>query len=432
MSRTREDVALATREAESSEIAATAGAARVQQEIQAGVVLAHRFPRNADQAFAEIVTSCRRPSFADGAEYKFPRGNKFNEESGKWEKNYVTGATVDLMREAARCWGNIRYGFAVIRDTQQMRGLLGYAWDLERNIFASYEDEFQKLVQRRVNVGTEADKRFETQWVQPDERDLRELTNRRGAILERNALEHVLPSDIIDDALSVARETKLSKVAKDPNGERKKVIIAFQSINISPKMLEEKLGHSLDQCSPTQVVELREIYASIRGGHTVWGDWLGEDRMKDKAKGKADISDLVGGAAAAPSTTAAGATTDEKKSEPTQQRRSAAAAKPDTVVTAGTEANRGHGGDGLDALVTKEPPPAKSTTGAKLSDSHKKLQDKFLAADNPLEAFKAASSLLFGVGYSSVAEISESEATWMLDEINKSALVITPEGVRRA
>jgi len=75
----------------------------------------------------------------------------------------------------------------VVSLTDEHVHIRGFAIDLETNASTEYEDQFKRLVQRKGRDG-------ETHWVQPDERDLRELIGRRGAILVRNAILSYTPA----------------------------------------------------------------------------------------------------------------------------------------------------------------------------------------------------------------------------------------------
>ena len=56
-----------------------------------------------------------------------------------------------------------------------------------------------------------------TEWTVPDERDLRELTNRRGAICVRNAILALVPPDLVEDAMATADQTLEALLAEqDP------------------------------------------------------------------------------------------------------------------------------------------------------------------------------------------------------------------------
>ncbi len=260
MTMTTEETALATRIEHTSELTPTAGAAEKQYEIQSAIAVAKRFPRNEDQAFMRLMKAADRSSFAEDAAYRFPRGGA-----------QVEGPSVNLAREAARVWGNIRYGLEILRDDDGSRQIRGWAWDMESNTKVTAEDDFAKLIQRKQRSGG-------TAWIKGDERDLRELTNRRGAILVRNCILQLLPKDLVEDALDRCKTTLEKGAAADPDGARKKLILAFSQLNITPEMLEKKLAHPLVSCSPAEIAELRTIYKSIADGNSTWLEYVGADK----------------------------------------------------------------------------------------------------------------------------------------------------------
>lgn len=264
---------------------ATAGAmAKEQAEIQAAIVVAKRFPRNELQVIQSLMTSCRRTSFAEKAEYKYPRGNQT-----------VSGPSIYFAREAARLWGNIRFGVHVVRDDEDSRQLQGWAWDLETNTKIVAEDHFKKQVFRKYKDGREGG-----QYIKAEDRELRELTNKCAAFLVRNCLLQMLPADIVQDAIATARETVKEKAKQDPAGERKKVVAAFAQINVTVLGLEKYLGHPLAECSPSEIADLRGIYKSISEGNSKWSDYVGgtkEDTEALKERVAADAARLKAKAA---------------------------------------------------------------------------------------------------------------------------------------
>ncbi|HSW40819.1 MAG TPA: hypothetical protein VLL97_15155 [Acidobacteriota bacterium] len=267
-----EETGLATRTEQSYELAPTAGAAEKQFEIQSAITVAKRFPRDEDAAFGRLMKATERTSFAECAGYSFPRGN-----------SKVEGPSVNLARQAARAWGNMRYGLEVIRDDEDTRLIRGWAWDLETNLKVTAEDEFRKLIYRKAGG-----------WVKPDERDLRELTNRRGAILVRGCILQILPRDLIEDAIEQCKATLRSQAAKDPDAARKKLIIAFSGINVTAEMLVASLGHPLSQCSPAEIAELRLVYRSIADGNSTWAEYA-NPREAESERGTINIADLKPG-----------------------------------------------------------------------------------------------------------------------------------------
>ena len=228
-------------------------ATREQTEIQSAIITAKRFPRNEQSAFVRAVKAFTRPSMAEAATYSFPRGG-----------SRVEGPSVDCARELARVWGNIRYGVRVVSQDADRLHIKAYAIDLETNTYVEAEDEFSKLIQRK-DRGT-----GETRWIQPDERDLRELMNRRGAIAVRNCILQVMPSDLVDDVLKTARHTLQkdagSALEKSREDVVKHLIVGFDRIGVSVAMLEQFLGHKLDVVTAEEVTNLKSIQQSIREG----------------------------------------------------------------------------------------------------------------------------------------------------------------------
>ncbi len=272
MPRSIEQDGITTTTEYSNELAPTAVAAEKQFEIQSAIVLAKKYPRDEDAAFQKLMKASGRTSFAEEAEYSFPRGGQ-----------QVRGPSVNLAREAARVWGNVRYGLTILRDDSESRQIQGWAWDIETNTKITAEDDFRKLIFRKGRG-----------WIEPDERDLRELTNRRGAILIRNCLLQVMPKDLIEDALQECQKTLRSNAAKDPDGERKKILLAFSALNVSAEMLSAYLGHPVAQCSPSEIADLRGIYKSISDGNSTWADYVSGNgeaaaaELKDKTKAKTE------------------------------------------------------------------------------------------------------------------------------------------------
>jgi hypothetical protein len=271
MSRKREVevTALATKQQESGELAPTQASALTEAEVKAAITVALRFPRDEARAYERLISACRRPGMAEDASYAFPRGGK-----------EISGPTVYLAREAARVWGNIRHGVNVIADDEETRTIEAWAWDLESNTKVTAQDAFKKLIYRKDGG-----------WIKPDERDLRELTNRRAAILKRNCLLELLPPDMIDEARRVAVETVKAAAGADPEAARRRIIDAFAKIAVTEKMLESRLGHSIRQASPDEIADLRQIYKAIADGTATWADYQSAPQHTESAD--VSVDDIV-------------------------------------------------------------------------------------------------------------------------------------------
>lgn len=261
---------------QSAELAAVSAASKERAEIESSIIIAKKMRRNEDECWQKVNKACQRQSFAEKAAYSFPRGDK-----------EVTGPSVDLAREAARCWGNIRFGLRILRDDETSRLIQGWCWDLETNMKNEFEDSFEKLIQRK-NKHTK-----QTEWIEPDERDLRELTNRRGAILVRNAILQTIPKDMVEDALYQCEKTLQDKAKADPDATRKCLLADFGSMNITVSMIEGTLGHPLDQATPKELADLRAIYNSIIAGNSTWQEYAKSTEPSADSKPKADLNEQL-------------------------------------------------------------------------------------------------------------------------------------------
>ncbi len=229
-------------------------------EVQAAVLMAKKFPREEGQCQQEIMAICDQEIFAAGAFYAFPRGKKLNEKTGEWEPNIVTGPSIRMAREAARIYGNFRYGFIITNEDDDGRLIVAYAWDVQKNNRTTSSDYFKKLIQRRIG-GT-------TIPVTPDERELRELTNRRASILMRNCILSLLPAYFVDAAVLVCRKTVGGGgKGKDDLGDRaQKMQVDFAEIGISTAQLEAYLKKPIAEVTREDLGELRGIFDSLQDG----------------------------------------------------------------------------------------------------------------------------------------------------------------------
>ena len=236
-----------------------------QGEIQAAVVLAKRFPRDEERAKASLLAACDLEEFAGGGDakkpgayYSFPRG-RTQDDTGEWKPNIVSGASVRMAREAARLWGNLRYGFFITHDDDDARGIVAWAWDLEKNLRISGSDFFRKVIQRKEKGGG-------TIWITADERELRELTFRKAAILIRNSILQLMPGYFIDQAVAVCKTTAAGGAKTDLKDRIIMMQRAFTDIGVSGAALEKYLGKPVAKSTREDLADLRGIYESLRDG----------------------------------------------------------------------------------------------------------------------------------------------------------------------
>jgi hypothetical protein len=220
---------------------------------------AMRKPRDENVCIERLMTACKRPGFADAATWSFPRGGQ-----------QLSGPSVQLARGIAQAWGNIRKGQRILGMDDHEIHLGAFAHDVERGLLETAEAKVKKLVQRKNK------KTGVTEWVAPDERDLRELVNRHSAILERNCLLKIVPADVVDLALERCAKTLLEeqngKLSKNREDTIRDIVLAFAEFGVKREHLEGHIGHTLDTIAPEELVSLRNIYRSIKDGNTRTAD----------------------------------------------------------------------------------------------------------------------------------------------------------------
>jgi hypothetical protein len=263
--------------------------------IQAMMLLARRFPRDETTARAKLLELCESRTFAEKATYSFKRGRR-QADSGQWVDNYVSGASVKLARAAAAKWGNISTSMLILRAGTDSIHIEVRAWDLETNYVQTAQDEFPALVQRK-NKDT-----GKTEWVVPDERDRRELVNRRAALLERNCLIRLIPDDLIASALMTVKETVMREAKQSRAEQMTALVLEFGRFGIGRPHLEawlagqrDKPTADLETITPEEIVNLRGVIRSIRDGDSGPDDHFTYTKPREAAAATLDLSGMAPG-----------------------------------------------------------------------------------------------------------------------------------------
>lgn len=219
---------------------------RAVAEVQAAVLVAQQNRRNKAIAVEEMREATAQASVAERAFFKFPRGGQT-----------VSGPSIHLARELARCWGNIQFGVTELRrdDDKGESEMQAYAWDLETN--ARNATTFIVPHKRDTKKGV----------VQlADMRDIYENNANNGARRLREAIFAVLPGWFVDEAQDRCNET-LTKGGGVPLPQRiANGIAAFEAIGISRRQLEAKIGRPSKDWNEHDITALGVSLKSIRNG----------------------------------------------------------------------------------------------------------------------------------------------------------------------
>lgn len=248
--------------------AALAAAEAAKSRIQAAYTIALHNRRNADDARRRILSACKRPRFAEKVEYSKPVGG-----------SRITGASVRFAELALREWGNVLSDINAVYEDEGVRRIKIYITDLETNTQFTKEISVSKTVERKSSKGREVvGERVNTYgdsvFIVKATDD--ELANKEAALISkalRNEGLRLIPQDIIEEALEVAKETLASGIKEDPDSHKRKVLEAFADMGITAKDIGVYLGHSTENISANEITDLRAVYRAIKDGEAKWADY---------------------------------------------------------------------------------------------------------------------------------------------------------------
>lgn len=220
---------------------------RAIAEVQAAIVVAQQCPRDITRAERAMRQSCAQKALAERAFYRYPRGGET-----------VSGPSVQLARELARCFGNVQYGVAELRrdDGYGQSEMLAFAWDVETNTRASsaFINPHKRDTKKGVRVLT-------------DMRDIYENNANNGARRLREMIFSILPAWFTEDATAACYETIAADDSGVPIGDRIALCIeGFATRKVTAAQLEQKLGAPSAKWSPHDLAQLSVIYRSIMRG----------------------------------------------------------------------------------------------------------------------------------------------------------------------
>ena len=271
---------------------------RAVAEAQGKLVIAKKFPRDEARAFSKVMEACSRPALATVAMYAYPRGGQT-----------VSGPSIRMAEELARCWGNLDYGIRELSRREGESEMEAYCWDMETNVISSQKFTVKHIRDR--NVGSKA---------LTDERDIYEITANMGGRRLRARILAILPPDLVDAAVSQCRAT-ISGGTEIPVIDRvRKMAHSFNKIGVGADMIEARLGHALDETTLDELTDMIGIFQSLRDGMSSVADWFGANAKTEDKKPQSLASRVPAATKAEPEAPAAA--TAKPKRQP-------AATKPD-------------------------------------------------------------------------------------------------------
>jgi len=218
---------------------------RAVAEVHGAIVVAQQVPRDITRAVADMHRSCAQRSLAEKAFFRYSRGG-----------SQISGPSVQLARELARCFGNMQFGLVELRrdDTYGQSEMQAWAWDVQTNTRSSTTFIVQHV--RDTQSGTKT---------LTDQRDIYENNANNGARRLREMIFAILPGWYTEDAVQACYET-LAGGEENLADRITKAIKGFGDMGIQPGQLEQKLGAPQSKWTPYDLAQLTVVYRSLARG----------------------------------------------------------------------------------------------------------------------------------------------------------------------
>lgn len=217
---------------------------RAVAQVQAAVISAQQNPRDVPSAMADMREACQMYRLAEKAFYRFPRGGQ-----------QVSGESIHLARELARCWRNIDYGIVELRrdDAYGQSEMMAFAWDLQHNT-------------RNSSTFIVPHTRGKRDQLLLDAREIYENNANNGARRVREAIFAVLPRWVVDEAVDICTKT-LENGGGVPLATRiANAVEKFAEMRISVDQLEAKVGLPTGRWTAVDLARLTVIFGSLQRG----------------------------------------------------------------------------------------------------------------------------------------------------------------------
>lgn len=236
---------------------------RAVAEVQAAIVVAQQCPRDISGAVAQMNESCRQKGLADRAFFRFPRAGQT-----------VSGASVHLARELARCWGNVQYGVSELRRDDEIgqSEMQAWAWDVQTNTRSS--STF--IVPHKRDTKKDGPKAL------TDMRDVYENNANNGARRLREAIFSILPQWFVEDAKNLCNQTLADGGGKTIAQRSAEAIGMFEKGGITRDQLESKLGRKTDQWTHHDIAQLEVIFTSLQRGEVTREEEFPAERITEE------------------------------------------------------------------------------------------------------------------------------------------------------
>jgi hypothetical protein len=244
---------------------------RAIAEVQGAILVAQRCPRNVPAATSSMRESCKQTFLAERAFFDVPRGGKS-----------VTGATVHLARELARCWGNVQYGVSEMRrdDAHGQSEMVAFAWDVQTNTRVETKFVVPHIRDRKAEYGGPV------RLTSMD--DIYMSNANAGARRVRECIFSILPPWFVEEAKSLCQKTLEHGGGKAIDQRIADAVRLFdEEMGVSIGQLERRIGRPSAKWTARDVASLSTTYQSLHRGEIQVDDVFEPDRLSVDDLGEA-------------------------------------------------------------------------------------------------------------------------------------------------
>lgn len=243
---------------------------RAIAQVQGALVIAQDRPRDEIMARDRMAAACQVEELAKHAFFSYSRGGE-----------RISGPSIHLATELARCWGNIDFGVSELRrdDAKGESEMMSYAWDLETN--ARNVQTFIVPHKRDTKQGTK---------LLTDLRDVYENNANNAARRLRENIFRVLPKAFVEEAKAICAKTLEDGGGKPIEQRRADLLAAFAALSVTRPRLEKRMERAADRFTAFDIAQLQIIYGSIKRGETTATDEFPDDtaaKVGEELKAKA-------------------------------------------------------------------------------------------------------------------------------------------------
>ena len=238
---------------------------RAVAEVQASIVTAKRFPRDAIKAIEKINVACQRPGLAAQALYTYARGG-----------TDITGPSIRLAEAIAHNWGNLRFGTQELEQRPGISPVETFCWDVETN--TRQVKHFHVPHEWHTRNGLKK---------LTDPRDIYEMVANNGARRLRACILSIIPGDVVTEAVRESEKTLVATASITPAKIKAMAEHFAEHYRVTQAQIEARIQRKLEAVTPAQYISLRKIANSLRDSISTPSDWF------DMASGGGSLADQV-------------------------------------------------------------------------------------------------------------------------------------------